>query len=74
VYSCLQAATSDQHVVGTPIEDLGSAKIGPAPVLLLIGRAIQLPKATKIFDASGRDLLHAGRASHRLVVRLLRSK
>ena len=45
-----KATTSDQHVVGTPIEDLGSAKIGLAPVLLLIGRAIQFSKATNIFE------------------------
>ncbi len=36
-----KATTPDQHVVSTNVGQLGSAEIGPAPVLLLIGKAIQ---------------------------------
>ncbi len=38
-----KATTPDQHVCATTLADLHSAAIGPAPVILLIGRAIQLP-------------------------------
>ena len=37
-----KASTPDERVCLTTIEYLGSASIGPAPVLLLIGHAIQL--------------------------------
>jgi uroporphyrin-III C-methyltransferase len=40
-----KASTPDQHVTATTLEQLGrfdAAEIGPAPVLLLIGRALQI--------------------------------
>jgi uroporphyrin-III C-methyltransferase len=37
-----KASTPDERVCPTTIEHLGTASIGPAPVLLLIGHAIQL--------------------------------
>jgi uroporphyrin-III C-methyltransferase len=37
-----KASTPDEHVTATTLEDLGTASIGPAPVILLIGQAIQL--------------------------------
>ena len=36
-----KASTPDEHVTAATLETLGTAKIGPAPVLLLIGKAIQ---------------------------------
>ena len=39
-----KASTPFQHVVSTTVATLASAQPGPAPLLLLIGRAIQLPK------------------------------
>jgi uroporphyrin-III C-methyltransferase len=42
-----KATTPDQHVSRTTLEQLGhldAATIGPAPVLLLIGHAIQIPE------------------------------
>ncbi|WP_213805119.1 uroporphyrinogen-III C-methyltransferase [Granulicella sp. dw_53] len=36
-----KASTPDEHVCPTTLEHLGTAPIGPAPVLLLIGQAIQ---------------------------------
>ncbi len=36
-----KATTPSQYVVSTNVSQLGSAEIGPAPVLLLIGKAIQ---------------------------------
>jgi uroporphyrin-III C-methyltransferase len=38
-----KATTPDQHVCPTTLAGLHAAAVGPAPVLLLIGRAIQLP-------------------------------
>jgi uroporphyrin-III C-methyltransferase len=37
-----KATTPQQHVCATTLGELGQAPIGPAPVVLLIGRAIQL--------------------------------
>ena len=37
-----KATTPDEHVTATTLEHLGTATIGPAPVVLLIGHAIQL--------------------------------
>jgi uroporphyrin-III C-methyltransferase len=37
-----KATTHGERVTTTTLEELGSAEVGPAPVLLLIGRAIQL--------------------------------
>ena len=37
-----RASTPEQHVVATTVGDLASATPGPAPLLLLIGRAIQV--------------------------------
>jgi uroporphyrin-III C-methyltransferase len=45
-----KASTSDQHVVSASVESLGVAEIGPAPVILLIGRAIQPPEVTNHFE------------------------
>ena len=42
-----KAISPDQRVVSISVEGLGAAQIGPAPVLLLIGRAIQLPEITE---------------------------
>jgi uroporphyrin-III C-methyltransferase len=39
-----RASTPDEQVTSTTLEDLGSAEVGPAPVLLLIGHAIQYPE------------------------------
>lgn len=36
-----KASTPDEHITRTTLEHLGQATIGPAPVLLLIGHAIQ---------------------------------
>lgn len=36
-----KASTPEEHIVDTTIGDLGSATVGPAPVILLVGRAIQ---------------------------------
>jgi uroporphyrin-III C-methyltransferase len=38
-----KASTPDEHVTSTTLERLGTAAIGPAPVVLLIGHAIQIP-------------------------------
>jgi uroporphyrin-III C-methyltransferase len=38
-----KASTPDQHVTAATLEGLATAEVGPAPVLLLIGKAIQLP-------------------------------
>ena len=37
-----KASTPEEHVTATTLEHLGTAQIGPAPVVLLIGHAIQL--------------------------------
>ncbi|MCU1324077.1 MAG: uroporphyrinogen-III C-methyltransferase [Acidobacteriaceae bacterium] len=39
-----KASTPDEHITATTLEHLGKASVGPAPVLLLIGHAIQLPR------------------------------
>jgi uroporphyrin-III C-methyltransferase len=39
-----KGTSADQHVINTSIENLGTARIGPAPVLLIIGQTIQLPE------------------------------
>jgi uroporphyrin-III C-methyltransferase len=39
-----KATTPDQHVTSTTLATLATAAIGPAPVVLLIGRAIQLER------------------------------
>jgi uroporphyrin-III C-methyltransferase len=36
-----KASTPDEHTTTTTLEHLGTAEVGPAPVLLLIGQAIQ---------------------------------
>ncbi len=36
-----KASTPEEQVAGTRLEHLGTAEVGPAPVLLLIGQAIQ---------------------------------
>jgi len=36
-----KASTPDEHTTTTTLENLGTAEVGPAPVLLLIGQAIQ---------------------------------
>ena len=41
-----KASTSDEHVVATTLEKLQDANVGPAPVLLLIGQAIQTKPST----------------------------
>ena len=38
-----KASTPDEHVTSTTLEHLDTAAIGPAPVILLIGHAIQIP-------------------------------
>ena len=38
-----KASTSDEQVTSTTLQNLGTASVGPAPVLLLIGSAIQPP-------------------------------
>jgi uroporphyrin-III C-methyltransferase len=39
-----KASTPDEHVTSTTLEHLGTAEVGPAPVILLIGHAIQLSR------------------------------
>ncbi len=39
-----KASTPDQHVISTTLGELPSSSPGPAPLLLLIGKAIQLPE------------------------------
>jgi uroporphyrin-III C-methyltransferase len=43
-----KASTPNEQVCPTTLEHLGTAQIGPAPVLILIGQAIQLPTAAKL--------------------------
>jgi uroporphyrin-III C-methyltransferase len=38
-----KATTPDQHIHATTLDQLKDEAVGPAPVILLIGRAIQLP-------------------------------
>ncbi len=38
-----KASTSEERVTATTLHHVASAEIGPAPVILLIGKAIQLP-------------------------------
>ncbi|NYF80529.1 uroporphyrinogen-III C-methyltransferase [Granulicella arctica] len=38
-----KATTPDEHICATTLVNLASAEVGPAPVILLIGHAIQLP-------------------------------
>ena len=43
-----KATTPDEHVCSTTVQGLSTANIGPSPVLLLIGQAIQLPSPAEL--------------------------
>ena len=57
VVAVSKATTPEEHVTLTTVEQLGVAQVGPAPVLLLIGHAIQPAQPKDRLQPSAHDTM-----------------